>query len=621
MASKILLVAENLNLNIGRQVIFNQASVSLYEGERVALIGRNGCGKSTLLRVITGQEKVSEGTLSFARGLRTAMLPQDFELDETLTIRENVAQGLAWFEDLLRRYAATASGGEHDEIEHQLTLHDAWHPATKLETVAAKLRLPPDDRPIASLSGGEKRRVGLARAIVSEPDLLLLDEPTNHLDVETIEWIESYLANYRGSVLFVTHDRYFLDRIATRIVELDNGRFFSCAGSYADFLDAKADREAAEDICESKRRKFLRDEIEWVRRSPKARLRRNVGRLKHFQAVAAESGPVRTGDIDLVIPPAPRLGNQTVILSGVGMSYGGKNLFNDFSFEFQGGSKLGIVGANGVGKSTLLKLVTGALAPQRGTVKIAPTVEFNYIDQSRLVLDPDKTVAEEVAENSNTVELGSEKITVWGYLKRFLFEDERINTQVRYLSGGEKARLTLAKILKHGGNFLILDEPTNDLDLSTLRLLEEALAGFYGCVVAVSHDRYFLNRVCDGILGFAGDGNLVYTPGDYDYHLEKRRELAAPIAPQKVAPRNITEKPVAKGKLTYSEQLELAAIEDKVAAAEDAVSELEKQFSDPGFFAGHGSRITELSAALDAARQHAETLYRRWEELEQKKSS
>ncbi len=629
MADKILFVAEELKLNIGRQTIFDGASLSLYDGERVALVGRNGCGKSTLLRIIAGQEAPSEGTLAPARSLRVAVLPQDFELDESRSIRENIRDGLHYFEELHRRYTALPpTSGEHEALEHELTLHDAWNLDTKLDTVIGKLALPPAESPIAALSGGEKRRIALARAIVAEPDLLLLDEPTNHLDVSTIEWIEEFLGGYRGSCLFVTHDRYFLDRLATRILELDNGKIYSYTGSYADFLAAKADREAIEDIAEHKRRKFLRDEIEWVRRSPKARLRRNVGRLKNFEAIAAESGPTRTGDIELVIPPAPRLGNQTVMLKGVGMNFGGRQLFRDFDFEFQAGCKIGIVGPNGIGKSTLLRLITGGSAPQQGEVKIAPTVEFNYVDQSRLVLDPAKTVAEEIGEGLSYVQLGPEKISIWGYLKRFLFEDERINTRVELLSGGEKARLTLAKILKQGGNFLILDEPTNDLDLSTLRLLEEALESFDGCLVVVSHDRYFLNRVCDGILAFEPDGTLFYTPGDYDYSLEKRRErasrIAAAAAPPKAAPKPAAapaaSSAVGSGKkLTYSEQLELGKLDGLIEAAEARVAELETLFAAPDFFAVHGNRIAELTAELDAAKAEVERLYARWEDLESRR--
>ena len=443
-----------------------------------------------------------------------------------------------------------------------------------------------------------------------------------------MEWIEKFLAEYRGSCLFVTHDRYFLDRIATRIVELSHGKLYSYQGSYSDFLAAKAERELNEDILDAKRRSFLRREVEWVRRSPKARLKRNLGRMKRYDEIAAQSGPIRDSDMELLIPTAYRLGNKTVDLKGVEQKFGDRVIIDHLDFEFEPRSRIGIVGPNGAGKTTLLKIITQQMQPTKGEVSIASTVEFNYIDQSRVALDPEKSVADEISEGVETIQLGAEKISVWGYLKRFLFEDERINTKVKYLSGGEKARLTLAKILKQGGNFLILDEPTNDLDLSSLRLLEEALATYLGCVIVVSHDRYFLNRVCTGILAFEAGGKVVYNPGDYDYYLEKRREreaaaLAAaeparPAKPQSSAP---PPAPKERRKLSYKEQRELDGMEEAIAAAEEKVSEIETCFSDPDFFAKYGSRAAELQRQLDDAKAECARLYERWDELESKRAA
>ncbi|MPM62814.1 Vitamin B12 import ATP-binding protein BtuD [bioreactor metagenome] len=532
---------------------------------------------------------------------------------------------MGWFRELQRRFETVpVNSPEHGQLEHELMIHDGWNLETKLDTVLEKLNLSRDaERACRGLSGGEMRRVALARAIIAEPDLLLLDEPTNHLDVTTVEWIEDFLAEYRGSCLFVTHDRYFLDRVANRIVELNHGKFYSYPGSYAEFLAAKAERETNEDLLDQKRRSFLRSEIDWVRRSPKARLKRNMGRMKRFDEIAAKAGPIRDSEMELLIPPASRLGNKTVTLAGVSLAFGERRIIRDFTFEFAPGSRLGLVGPNGIGKSSLLKIITGTLAPDTGEVSIAPTVEFNYIDQSRIELDPEKTVADEISEGVDTVQLGTEKISVWGYLKRFLFEDDRINTLVRYLSGGEKARLLLAKILKRGGNFLILDEPTNDLDLSSLRLLEEALAAYGGCVLVVSHDRYFLNRVCTGILGFAGNGEIIHTSGDYDYHLEKRRELEAKAAPApmtKPAPAAEAPKPKApQKKLSYKEARELEGMEEAILAADERVTEIEAMFSTPDFFTRHGAQTAELQAKLDAARADSARLYARWEELETKR--
>ncbi len=628
MADNVLWAAEELSLSIGRQTLYDNTEFSIAGGERVGLVGRNGSGKSTLFRLITGEELPGGGSITRTRELRVALLPQEFRLDGSRTIAENVAEGLAWFRELQHKFETiSVNSPEHAAIDHQLMLHDGWNLDNKLDLVLEKLGLTDRDRLCGTLSGGEQRRVALARAIVAEPDLLLLDEPTNHLDVGTVEWIENFLADYRGSCLFITHDRCFLDRISTRIVELSHGKFYSYQGSYADFLAAKAERETREDIAEEKRRSFLRSEIEWVRRSPKARLKRNLGRMKRFDEIAARSGPIRDSDMELLIPTATRLGNKTVELKNISLSFGDRKIIDDFSFEFEAGSRIGIVGPNGIGKSTLLKIITGALVPDRGEAIAAPTVEFNYIDQSRLVLDPEKSVLEEIGEGVENVQLGTEKISVWGYLKRFLFEDERINTKIKYLSGGERARLTLAKILKQGGNFLILDEPTNDLDLSSLRLLEEALLSYGGCLLVVSHDRYFLNRVCTGILTFDPGGKIVYTPGDYDYSLEKRRErraAAEPVPVRETAKTSAAPSPAparAPRKLSFKENRELEGMEEAVTAAESKIAEIEACFGDPDFFEKYGSRSAELQRELDAARAEAARLYQRWEELENKRAT
>ena len=627
MADNVLWAAEELSLSIGRQTLYDNTEFSISGGERVGLVGRNGSGKSTLFRLITGEELPGGGSITRARELRVALLPQEFRLDGARTIAENVAEGLAWFRELQHKFETlSVNSPEHAAIDHQLMLHDGWNLDNKLDLVLEKLGLSERDRLCGTLSGGEQRRVALARAIVAEPDLLLLDEPTNHLDVGTVEWIENFLADYRGSCLFITHDRCFLDRISTRIVELSHGKFYSYQGSYADFLAAKAERETREDIAEEKRSSFLRSEIEWVRRSPKARLKRNLGRMKRFDEIAARSGPIRDSDMELLIPAPPRLGNKTVELKNISISFGGRTIIDDFSFEFEPGSRIGIVGPNGIGKSTLLKILTGTLSPDRGEAIAAPTVEFNYIDQSRLVLDPEKSVLEEIGEGVENVQLGTEKISVWSYLRRFLFEDERINTKIKYLSGGERARLTLAKILKQGGNFLILDEPTNDLDLSSLRLLEEALLSFGGCLLVVSHDRYFLNRVCTGILTFDPGGRIVYTPGDYDYSLEKRRarRAAAEPAPVREAPRAPAPSPAparTPRKLSFKESRELEGMEEAVIAVEEKIAGIEACFGDPDFFEKYGSRSAELQRELDVARTEAARLYQRWEELENKRAT
>ena len=619
---KVIFSADGLSLTIGAQLLFDNTGMTVHEGERIALVGRNGAGKSTLLRVITGEEAAGDGKIIYARNLRTNFLRQDFSLDEARTVYENIHEGLEYFLSLLRKYETLPlNSREHARIEQELNKHNAWNPEQQMKEIMTRLNTPEPERLCNTLSGGEKRRVALARTVVSEPDLLLLDEPTNHLDAETITWVEDYLAAYRGTCVFITHDRYFLDRVATRVVELDNGKLYSCNGSYAAFLEGKAEREYREDAKDAKRRKFLNSEIDWVRRSPKARLRRNLGRLKRFEEAAAQSNVQRVGDIDLVIPEASRLGNKVVGLKNVTLQFDGTTYIPDFNFEFEPGSKIGIVGRNGTGKTSLLKIITGQLAPSAGMVETASTVEFNYVDQGRLKLNPELTVVEEIGEGSEFVKLGDERIGIWSYLKRFLFEDERIKTRIKHLSGGEKARLILAKILKQGGNFLILDEPTNDLDLSTLRLLEEALAQYNGCVIVVSHDRYFLNRVCSGIIAFEGNGKVTYTPGDYDYYLEKRKERdskSPAAATGKKSSPSPTPLPPKTKKLSYKEQRELDSMEEKVMELESEIERIEAMFADPEFFKKYGEQSSELHTELNDFKSRLDQCYGRWEELESK---
>lgn len=619
--SKVIFSADGLSFSIGTQQLLDDTGMTVHEGERIALVGRNGAGKSTFLRIITGEEIISDGKIIYARDLRINFLKQDFSLDESRTVYENIHDGLEYFLDLLHKYETLPlNSSEHVRLEQEINKHNAWNPEQRMKEIMTRLNTPDPDRKCDTLSGGEKRRVALARTVVSEPDLLLLDEPTNHLDTETINWIEEYLAAYRGTCVFITHDRYFLDRVATRVMELDNGKIYSYDGSYAAFLEGKAEREYREDAKDAKRRKFLRSEIDWVSRSPKARLRRNLGRLKRFNEAAAESNVQRVGDIDLVIPEASRLGNKVVELKDVSLQFDGVTYIPKFNFEFEADCKIGIVGRNGTGKTSLLKIITGQLAPTTGLAEIASTVEFNYVDQGRLKLNPELTVIEEIGEGTEFVNLGGERIGIWSYLKRFLFEDERIKTQIKYLSGGEKARLILAKILKQGGNFLILDEPTNDLDLSTLRLLEEALEQYKGCVIVVSHDRYFLNRVCSGIIAFEGNGKVNYTLGDYDYYLEKRKERDKKIiknVSKKTTPSPAPATQKAK-KLSYKEQRELDAMEDHVMELESEIERIETMFADPDFFAKHGDQSIKLNQKLIDLKEQLEKSYARWEKLEAK---
>jgi ATP-binding cassette subfamily F protein uup len=493
------------------------------------------------------------------------------------------------------------------------------------------LSCPPGGRRIDSLSGGEQRRVALARAIVSQPELLILDEPTNHLDPESIEWVAEFLENFHGAFLVVTHDRYFLDRVVGRMVELSNGKFFSHAGNYTDYLLDKAERQAADANIEHKRQMFLKKELAWVRQGARAQRSKQKNRFeRYYETAAGEVAPVEE-DMELVIPPPPPLGNRVVELTSLGMELGGRKLFSGFDFAFENGKRVGICGKNGLGKTTLLRLILGQLAPTEGTIKVGQLTKFNYVDQSRLQLDDERTVLDEAADGTEFVQWGESKISLRSYLKRFLFADDRITTQVKHLSGGERSRLLLARILKCGGNFLMLDEPTNDLDLPTLRVLEEALLAFPGVVCVVSHDRYFLNRVCTDILAFEGDGAIHHSAGDYDYYLEKKLKAAEAAARwtmevKKPAvkpsrPAGAAPKPAKPGKLSFKEARELEGIEPQILSLEAEIARIEGLFASPNFHRTHATQTNELLAQLAAAKEKLPRLYARWGELEALKSA
>jgi ATP-binding cassette subfamily F protein uup len=458
--------------------------------------------------------------------------------------------------------------------------------------------------------------------LLARPDFLILDEPTNHLDTGSIEWLEDFLARYTGTCLFVTHDRYFLDRIATRVVELSRGKFYSYEGNYTDYLLARAERAAVEEMQEHKRQKFLKRELEWVRKAPRARRTKSVDRVERYFEMARQGPPEAELDVDLIIPPAPKLANRVIELRDVGIELGGRSLFQNVSLNLVAGERLGIVGRNGLGKSTLLKIMLQQLEPTSGVVEIGPRTEINYVDQNRLLLDDAKTVWEEVGEGSEYVRLGEENITLRGYLRRFLFTEERINTKIDQLSGGERSRVLLAKILKRGGNVLILDEPTNDLDLGTLRLLEEALVAFGGSVIVVSHDRYFLNRVCTAILAFEGEGILRYGVGNYDYYLEKKSER--PVAgvgdagPGKRDQTGVSDPGYKKAKprkLKWKEERELEGMEAAILAAENEVARIEALFAAPDFYVTHATDYAKFEAELRKARDEVARLYARWATL------
>jgi len=620
-----IISASEVTVRYNEHAILDDVTLGIQEGDRIGLVGRNGCGKTTFLKILAGLQAPDSGEISRQRELAASYLPQDFMLDATKSVHENIRDGAQHVLNLIAEFESLPHDSKrHEHLEHRIAALEGWTLDRRIEVAMAHLNCPAGKRRIESLSGGEKRRVAMCRAIVSRPDFLMLDEPTNHLDPESIEWVAEFLETFGGSFLVVTHDRYFLDRVASSILELCDGRFFSHAGNYTDYLLDKAERQAADEVIEHKRQMFLKKELAWVRQGPRAQRSKQKDRFERYYDEAAKDGPVIEEDVELCIPPPPQLGNRTVEVSNLGMEIAGKKLFSGFNFTFENGKRVGVCGRNGLGKTTLLKIVIGQLAPTEGAVKTGQLTKFNYVDQGRLQLNEENTAMDEVAEGREFVQWGDAKLSVRSYLKRFLFADERILTQVKKLSGGERSRLLLARILKSGGNFLILDEPTNDLDLPTLRVLEEALIAFPGVTCVVSHDRYFLNRVCTDILAFEGDGKIHHSVGDYDYYLEKKQKAEAAVARQSAAILSVNKSArVAAApnsakprKLSFKEARELEGMEAQIRAVEAEIARIEGLFADPEFFRKHAAKVNQLTEELETAKKNASNLYTRWEELE-----
>lgn len=617
--------ANELRLAYGHQTLLDGVTLAISAGEKVGLVGRNGCGKTSLLKILASENHADSGDISARRGLRIGYLPQEFELDPALSVYDNIAAGAADVASAVTRYEN--GDGSESELADLLTLiehTDGWNLDSRINSLANALGTPPLESETGPLSGGEKRRVALCAALASQPDLLLLDEPTNHLDSESIRWLEDFLKTYTGAVIFVTHDRYFLNVIATRIIEISDGKAYSHPGNYTAFLESKAARQEVAENTEKKRQKFLKDELKWVKAGVKARTTKSRSRLDAFYAVKDKDAPVREGEIDLLIPPPPRLGNTIVDLEDVSITLGDRTLFRHMDLSLEEGQCTGIVGKNGVGKSTLLKICLQQLEPTSGKAVLGKQVKINYIDQSRMQLDGTGSLLDEISDGNEKIEFGDEILGARAYLRRFLFSDERINERVDLLSGGERARLMLAKVLKTGGNLIVLDEPTNDLDLQSLRMLEEALAAFPGTILVVSHDRYFLDRICDQIVAFEDDGVKV-TPGNFSYYLEKRqaRENAAraqATAANRAAKKRASGKKDKPRKLTMAEAKELETLEDKVMEADEAVTALQEKLSSPEVQTDH-EQIPIVMAELEAAKKVADDLLNRWEFLEEVKAN
>jgi len=622
-----LLSANELTLTYGTQKLLEGVTVAVAPKEKVALVGRNGTGKTSLLKILAGANAPDSGEISRRRGLRVGVLPQEFELDPDATVLANIESGASDLVNALRCFEnGEGTDAELEDYHHLIDVADGWNLEARIKASATALRVPPLDTIVGPLSGGEKRRVALCRALVGQPDLLLLDEPTNHLDAESIRWLEGYLGAFAGAVIFVTHDRYFLNVIATRIIELADGKAFSHPGNYTAYLEAKAIRAGIASQTERRRQRFIRSELEFVRAGVRAQRSKSRHRLASFYEVAGLETPPEEREMDFILPPPSELGNTVVELKSVGASVpdGGETrwLFRKFDLSLKAANCTGVVGPNGVGKTTLLKLCLGEREPDEGTVTIGKKVVFNYVDQSREQLDPTKNVLEQVADaGGETVTFGTQRISVRAYLRRFLFAEDRVRERIEKLSGGERARLLLAKILKRGGNVLVLDEPTNDLDLASLRILEEALSGFPGASLVVSHDRYFLDRICDQVVAFEPEGPVV-SPGNYSYYAEKRAARAkapqaADPAPVKAeaAPAPVQPAPTKPRKLGYKEQRELDGMEATILEAEAEVAELEKLLADSQFFVGNAHEAVAKTEELDHKKLVVTKLYARWAEL------
>ncbi len=553
MSEQIIFSMERVSKIIppSRQILKN-IYLSFFYGAKIGVLGLNGSGKSTLLRVIAGIDKNINGDVVFSPGYSVGMLEQEPTLDPTKTVREIVEEGVQEIVNLLKEFdTINEAFGEPDadfdkllarqgEVQEKLDTFDAWELDTRLERAMDALRCPPEDAIVANLSGGEKRRVALCRLLLQEPDVLLLDEPTNHLDAESVLWLEEHLRQYKGTVIAVTHDRYFLDNVAGWILELDRGEGIPWKGNYSSWLEQKQNRLQKEEKTESKRQKSLQRELEWVRMAPKARQAKSKARLQAYDKMVSEDSKEREDKLELFIPPGPRLGNKVIEATGVKMGFGERLLYEDLNFSLPQNGIVGIIGPNGAGKTTLFKLITEQLKPLAGTFEVGETVKLSYVDQEHNQLDPNKSVYELISGGNEWVMLGNKQVNARGYVSRFNFQGGDQEKKVGILSGGERNRVHLAMMLKEGGNLLLLDEPTNDLDINTLRALEEGLENFAGCAVVISHDRWFLDRIATHILAFEGDSQVYWFEGNFsEYEENRRKRLGTDLTPKRIKYRKL----------------------------------------------------------------------------------
>jgi ATP-binding cassette ChvD family protein len=555
-SQKIIYTMMGVSKYHDKRAILKDISLSYFYGAKIGVIGLNGSGKSSLLRIMAGVDREFNGQTIPTPGFTIGFLEQEPKLDEAKKVQEVIEEGvqetvelLKEFRQISERFSEPLSEEEMNrlierqgEVQGRLDTLDAWDLDSRLEMAMDALRCPPSDAPVKVLSGGERRRVALCRLLLRKPDILLLDEPTNHLDAETVAWLEQHLKRYAGTVIAVTHDRYFLDNVAEWILELDRGEGIPWKGNYSSWLEQKENRLKLEEKTESERRKTLQRELEWIRMSPKGRHAKSKARITSYETLLGNETEKMARELEIYIPPGPRLGGVVIESHGVTKSYGDRILMENLSFSLPPGAIVGIIGPNGAGKTTLLRLITGQEKPDSGTIRIGETVKLAYVDQSRDVLGMEKTIWEVISERQDTIQLGSRQVNSRAYVARFNFSGADQQKKVGILSGGERNRIHLARMLKEGANVLLLDEPTNDLDVNTLRALEQALENFAGSVVVVSHDRWFLDRIATHILAFEGESTIVWFEGNYsEYEADRKRRLGtAADQPHRIKYRQLT---------------------------------------------------------------------------------
>lgn len=540
---------------MGKQIIKN-ISLSFFYGAKIGIIGLNGSGKSTVLKIIAGIDKSFQGDLTILDGYSVGYLPQEPELDPNKTVKEIVMEGAQETVDVLKEYEDINNAfmdedvladpekmdkliNRQAEVQDKIDALDAWELDTKLDRAMDALRCPPDDQAVTHLSGGEKRRVALCRLLLQNPDILLLDEPTNHLDAESIHWLEQHLQQYKGTVIAITHDRYFLDNVAGWILELDRGEGIPWKGNYSSWLEQKSKRMQQEDKTASKRQKMLERELEWVRMNPSGRRAKNKARLSNYDKMLSEDMKDKELQLEIPIPNGPRLGNNVINAVNVAKSFGDKLLYDDLNFQLPPAGIVGVVGPNGAGKTTIFKMIMHELQPDNGTFEVGETVQIGYVDQNHKDLDPEKSVIDVVSNGLEYIEIGNQKIVARAYISKFGFVGGDQGKKVGVLSGGERNRLHLAMTMMTEANVLLLDEPTNDIDVNTLRALEEGIMGFAGCAVVISHDRWFLDRICTHILAFEGDSQVYWFEGSYSEYEENKKKRLGEVNPRRLKYRKL----------------------------------------------------------------------------------